>query len=274
MSLASTEQSADDTNLVTDRRDGAVAMITLNNPAARNALSSVMMDVLAAVIARLNADRQVRAVVLRAAGPVFCAGHDLKEMLAHKDDADGGRAFFDQLFVKSADIMKAIVTAPKPYIAEIDGVATAAGCQLVASCDLAYASEASRFATPGVNIGLFCSTPMVALSRNVHRKHAMEMLLTGEMVSAEDAVRYGLINRALAEGGVHGEVMRVANLIAAQSSLVVKIGKKAFYSQLEENVEDAYAATARVMTENMLFHDAGEGAAAFFAKRVPKWEDK
>lgn len=274
MSLASTEHPAGNTPLVTENRDGTVAFLTLDNPVARNALSVAMMSALSGAIARVDADPQVRVVVLRGEGPVFCAGHDLKELLAHKGDADGGQAFFSQLFTQSSEIMQSIVSSPKPFIAEIDGVATAAGCQLVASCDLAYASATSRFATPGVNIGLFCSTPMVALSRNVSRKHAMEMLLTGEMVSADDAVRIGLINRALPEGGVHSEVMRVANRIAAQSSLVIKIGKQAFYRQLEEGLAGAYALTAKTMTENMLSRDAGEGAAAFFDKRKPDWEDQ
>lgn len=274
MTRSSTEQITGNTPLINEARVGPVAFITLINPAARNALSTTMMEALSTAISKINDDPDISVVVLRGEGPVFCAGHDLKEMLAHKEDADGGRAFYDRLFSQCSDLMMSIVQSPKPFIAEIDGVATAAGCQLVATCDMAYASEASRFATSGINLGLFCSTPMVALSRNVSRKNAMEMLLTGDMTSAEEAMRTGLINRSLPKDALTDEVMRVATRIASQSPAVVKLGKQAFYRQLEVGLTGAYALTAEVMTENMLMHDAGEGFTAFFGKRKPEWEGK
>ena len=262
--------AADAPPLLRNDRDG-VAHLTLNRPAARNALSDALLAGLADEFGRIADDRDVRAVVIAAEGPVFCAGHDLKEVTAHRQDADHGRARFADLFARCADVMTRIVRLPQPVIAAVDGVATAAGCQLVASCDLAVAGATSRFATPGVNIGLFCSTPMVALSRNVAPKHAMEMLLTGEMVDAEGAARIGLVNRVVAAGEALAEATRLAAIVASKPAKVVATGKRAFYAQREMRLEDADAYTSNVMVENMLAADAAEGIEAFIAKRPPVW---
>jgi enoyl-CoA hydratase/carnithine racemase len=213
-------------------------------------------------------------VVLAADGVAFCAGHDLKELTARRRNADGGRDYFRQIMAICSGMMQQIVNLPQPVIAAVQGVASAAGCQLVATCDLAIASAAAKFATPGVGIGLFCSTPMVALSRNVARKHAMEMLLTGEMVSADDAVRIGLVNRAVALGEERTASIALAKQIASKSSYVLKIGKQAFYRQAEMGLAAAYAHASEVMTENMMARDAEEGICAFIEKRDPKWEDR
>ena len=216
----------------------------------------------------------MRAVVLTATGPVFCAGHDLKELTARRSDADGGRAYFKQIMTSCSAMMQRIVNLPQPVIAAVQGVASAAGCQMVASCDLAVASTAAKFVTPGVDIGLFCSTPMVALSRNVSRKHAMEMLLTGEMVEALDAARMGLVNRVVAQGAERQAALDFANTIASKSSHVVGIGKEAFYRQIELPLAKAYDYASEVMTENMMARDAEEGICAFIDKRDPSWEDR
>jgi len=255
-------------------RDGDIAVLLLNRPAARNSLSEDLLKALAAAFADIADDKTVRAVVLAANGPAFCAGHDLKELTARRADADGGRAYFKHIMTICSAMMQQIVNLPQPVIAAVHGVASAAGCQLVASCDLAIASAAARFATPGVDIGLFCSTPMVALSRNVARKHAMEMLLTGAMVSAEDAARIGLINRVVAAGEERQAALRLAQDIAAKSSYVLKIGKQAFYRQAELSLADAYRYASEVMTENMMARDAEEGICAFIEKRDPSWEDR
>jgi enoyl-CoA hydratase/carnithine racemase len=251
-----------------------IAVLTLNRPAARNSLSQALLDALLEALTAAAAERSVRAVVIAANGPAFCAGHDLKEMTAHRSDPDGGRAFYAFIMQTCSRTMQEIVRLPKPVIAAIQGTATAAGCQLVASCDLAVTSSAAKFATPGVDIGLFCSTPMVALSRNVARKHAMEMLLTGEMISAEDAYRFGLVNRVVPPGREREEALNFARKIAAKSSHVLKIGKEAFYRQLEMGLTDAYAYASHVMVENMLARDAEEGICAFIDKRRPTWEDR
>jgi enoyl-CoA hydratase/carnithine racemase len=251
-----------------------VAVLTLNNPARRNALSEAMLEALAQSLAAVAADRAVRVVVLAAAGPVFSAGHDLKELASHRSDADRGRAYFAAIMVRCAAVMQAIVALPQPVIAQVQGVATAAGCQLVASCDLALAASTASFSTPGVNIGLFCSTPMVALSRNVAPKQAMEMLLTGDMIPADAAVRIGLVNRAVDPAALEAATMELAHRIAAKSAHVVKIGKEAFYHQREMRLADAYAYAAEVMVENMLARDAEEGIAAFIEKRSARWEDR
>jgi enoyl-CoA hydratase/carnithine racemase len=217
------------------------------------------------------ADKSVRAIVIAADGPAFSSGHDLKEMTAHRADADKGRAAFAALFTQCSRLMQTIVRHPLPVIAQVQGAATAAGCQLVASCDLALTSDAARFATPGVNIGLFCSTPMVALSRNVSRKAAMEMLLTGEMIDAAEARRIGLVNRVVAADALAGETMALAGKIAAKPRATVKTGKEAFYRQLEMPLAEAYDYASRVMTENMLHAEAEEGICAFVEKREPKW---
>jgi enoyl-CoA hydratase/carnithine racemase len=253
---------------------GPIALLTLNRPAARNSLSEALLIALADAFAAIAADKAVRAVLLAANGPAFCAGHDLKELTARRSDADGGRAFFAHIMMTCSALMQRIVALPQPVIAVVHGVATAAGCQLVASCDLAVASSAAKFATPGVDIGLFCSTPMVALSRNVPRKHAMAMLLTGEMIAAEDAARIGLVNRVVAPGAEREEALTRARKIAAKSSHTLKIGKQAFYRQLELPLAEAYRYASQVMTENMMARDAEEGICAFIEKRAPKWEDR
>lgn len=252
----------------------AIAILTLNRPAARNSLSEAMIAALSESLAAIKTDRKIRAVVIAANGPAFSAGHDLKELTAHRADADHGRAFFQHVMTSCSVMMQAIVNLPKPVIAAVQGVATAAGCQMVASCDLAVASRAAKFATPGVDIGLFCSTPMVALSRNVTRKQAMQMLLTGEMISAEEAERIGLINRAVEPGREREEALALARKIAAKSSHTIKLGKEAFYRQAEMPLAEAYRYAASVMTENMLARDAEEGICAFIEKRTPTWQDR
>jgi enoyl-CoA hydratase/carnithine racemase len=253
--------------------DKGVLRLALASPPA-NALSLAVMAALTAALDRARTDTSVRVIVLVSAGKVFCAGHDLKELSAHRADADRGRAFFEQTFAACAALMQAIVRHPKPVIAEVDGLATAAGLQLVASCDLAIASHEATFCTPGVNIGLFCSTPMVALSRNVSRKHAMEMLLTGETIDAATAKDFGLVNRVVPREYLNQIVTKYAQTIASKSSLVVKIGKEAFYAQAEMGLADAYSHTGRVMVENMLARDAEEGIGAFIGKRKPEWKDE
>jgi enoyl-CoA hydratase/carnithine racemase len=250
---------------------GAVAVLTLSRPGARNSLSAALLADLIDAFAEIRADESIRAVVLAAAGPAFCAGHDLREMNAHRGDPDGGRAFYESVFARCSELMQAIVRLPQPVIACVGGTATAAGCQLVAACDLAVASEAATFATPGVNIGLFCSSPMVALTRNVSRKHAMEMLLTGDFVPAADALRFGLVNRVARAGEERAEAMGLARLIASKSPAAIRIGKPAFYRQLELSLSEAYEHVSKVMVENMLNPDASEGIAAFLAKRSPNW---
>ncbi|MDE1985631.1 MAG: enoyl-CoA hydratase [Alphaproteobacteria bacterium] len=253
--------------LVLSSQSGPVLRLAMNRPTARNALSEGLMTALQAALDTAAGDAAVRVVVLAAEGPAFCAGHDLKEMTAHRQSADKGAAAFAALFAQCARLMQTIVRLPKPVIAQVHGVATAAGCQLVASCDLAVASAAASFATPGVNIGLFCSTPMVALSRNLSRKHAMEMLLTGEAVSAAQAWHLGLVNRVAEPETLEAETMVLAAQIASKPRATVKLGKEAFYRQLERGLADAYDYAARVMTENMLHSEAEEGIAAFLNKR-------
>ncbi len=259
--------------LLREDRD-RIAILTLNRPDARNALSEAMLAALGESLAAIAADRAVRAIVLAANGPAFSAGHDMKELTARRSDADGGRAYFKQVMDACSAVMQMIVRLPQPVIAAVEGAASAAGCQLVASCDLAVASQAARFVTPGVNIGLFCSTPMVALSRNIHRKAAMEMLLTGDMASAEEALRIGLVNRVVSAGSARDEALALARKIASKSTKVIGLGKEAFYRQLEMGLGDAYSYTAEVMVENMMARDADEGLCAFIEKREPRWEDR
>ena len=256
--------------LLENERHG-YAVLTLNRPEKRNPLSEDMIAALMNAFARIETRKDIRAVILAAKGSVFSAGHDLKEMSAHRQDPDRGRAYFEDILSRCSTMMQKIITLPQPVIAAVEGVATAAGCQLVASCDLAVAGEEARFATPGVHIGLFCSTPMVALSRTVSRKHAMEMLLLGDTVRAEDALRIGLVNRVVTEGEAlaHAEVM--ARTIASKSSLTVSIGKRAFYEQAEMKLHEAYRYASEVMVENMLARDAEEGINAFIEKRDPQW---
>ena len=253
--------------------EGGVLRLTLSDAATRNSLSEAMMASLTMTLDNAATDKAVRVVVLAAEGPAFSSGHNLKEISAHRADADKGAAYFAALFDACARLMMGIVGNPRPVIAEVSGLASAAGCQLVATCDLAIASDAARFCTPGVNIGLFCSTPMVALSRNVSSKHAMEMLLTGDVFDAQDALRFGLVNRVVPGSQLTETVTVLAAKIASKSTVTVKTGKQAFYRQLDLPLDEAYAYTARVMTENLLTRDAEEGIAAFIAKRPPQWTD-
>ncbi|GEP08247.1 enoyl-CoA hydratase [Methylobacterium gnaphalii] len=248
-------------------RDG-VATLVLHRPRARNALSLALLEALRDAFARLAADDGIRAVVLAAEGPAFCAGHDLKEMTAFRAEPDKGAARFAHLFELCSAVMMAIPALPQPVIAAVEGIATAAGCQLVASCDLAVAGEEARFATPGVQIGLFCSTPMVALSRNLSRKAAMQMLLTAELTDAAEAKALGLVNEVVAAGTALAAAQELAAGIARRNAYTVRVGKRAFYEQLEMPLAEAYAHAGRVMTENMLARSAEEGIDAFLNKRA------
>lgn len=259
-------KTAAETPLLLRRDRGPVAHLTLNRPGSRNALSTGLLAALQAELDRLAEDSIIKVIVIGAAGPAFCSGHDLKEIRANPDEAT-----YRALFAQCSRLMQTIVRHPKPVIARVQGVASAAGCQLVASCDLAVASLDAGFATPGVNIGLFCSTPMVALSRNVGRKHAMEMLLLGEVMDAETALRFGLVNRAVPASELDATVDAFAATIAAKSPLTLRIGKEAFYAQAELSLSEAYDYASETMTRNMLAHDAEEGIDAFIQKRPPNW---
>ncbi|MBT8412796.1 MAG: enoyl-CoA hydratase [Boseongicola sp.] len=255
--------------------DAGVTILTLNAPQSINALSEKMLAALSAAFDEIAEDRSVKAVILRSAGNHFCAGHNLKEMTARRQDADGGFQYFQDLFATCSEMMLRIVRLPQPVIAEVKGIATAAGCQLVAACDLAVASEETRFATSGVNIGLFCSTPMVALSRNVPRKQAMEMLLLGEFLPAARVADFGLINAVVPRDGLEQKTMEMARTIADKPAAAIKIGKRAFYEQAEMPLEEAYAFAGRVMAENMMGVDAEAGIGAFTRKEpMPDWTGK
>ena len=258
-------------DILLESREGAVARLVLNRPAARNSLSLAMLDELTEAIARLGGEPEVHVIVIAANGPGFCAGHDLKELTAAREQPDGGKAFFEMAMGKCARLMMSIVRCPKPVIAEIHGIATAAGCQLVATCDLAVAADDALFGTPGVNIGLFCSTPMVALTRNIGRKSAMRMLLTGDMLGAEEARALGLISDVAASSDLTETTMALAGRIAAKSPATLKIGKETFYAQVEKPLPEAYEFAAEVMVVNMMEPDAQEGIGAFLGKRAPKW---
>src|SRR6476661_3857259 len=257
--------------LVEASRSGAVLRLTLNNPPA-NLLSLAAMDALLAELDAAATDDHVRVIIIAAAGKLFSAGHDLKEMTAHRADADGGKVFFEQTFGTCSRLMQTVVDLPKPIIAEVDGVATAAGCQLVASCDLAIASDRSKFGVNGIDVGLFCSTPAVALTRLINRKRAMEMLLTGEMIDAVTALEFGLVNRVVPSEALDETVADYASAVAAKSPVAVKLGKKAVYEQGAMRLADAYDCASRAMVENMLAADAEEGISAFLEKREPRWE--
>jgi enoyl-CoA hydratase/carnithine racemase len=251
--------------------EGGVATLTLNRPSARHALSEAMIAALTTELDAIAEEPSVRCVVLASEGPVFCAGHDLKEMTGYRTKPDRGRADFTRVFDACSAMMQRIVALPKPVIAAVEGLATAAGCQLVATCDLAIAGEGARFCTPGVHIGLFCSTPMVAISRNLSRKSAMEMLLLGEVADAATAERVGLVNRVVPAGGALAAAREMAARIASKSPLTLRVGKRAFYDQIEKPLAEAYEEVGRVMIENMLARDAEEGIGAFIEKRTPVW---
>lgn len=260
--------------LLRDLSADGVLRLTLNDEARRNALSEAMLSTLGAAFEEAGCDPAVRVVILAANGPAFCAGHDLKEMTAGRDAPDRGRAYFTKVMAQCSGVMQGIVMCPKPVIAEVTGIATAAGCQLVASCDLAIAADTAKFSTPGVHIGLFCSTPMVALSRNVANKHAMEMLLTGDMIPATRAAEIGLVNSAVAPAALTGATNEMALKIASKSSMTLATGKQAFYAQREMPLSEAYNYASEVMVDNMLAHDAEEGIGAFIEKRAPLWQDR
>jgi enoyl-CoA hydratase/carnithine racemase len=254
------------------REDAAsVARLTLNNPGALNALSDAMLAALKAELQALAEDGSIRAVVISGAGKVFCAGHDLKEMTAGRAAEDGGHAYFNDLFARCAEVMPLIPRLPQPVIAEIHGIATAAGCQLAATCDMAVAAEGTRFGVNGVNIGLFCSTPMVALTRNVPRKVAFEMLTTGEFIDAARAREGGLVNRVVPHEDLRAATDELAATVAAKLGAAVKIGKSAFYDQALMELDEAYAFTGSLMAENMMLRDTAEGIRAFIEKRKPDW---
>ncbi len=274
MPVRTARPAAPQTAILLRETAGSIAVLTLNRPAARNSLSEGLIAELHFALEEVRDDNSIRAVVIAANGPAFSAGHDMKELTARRSDADRGRAYFAQIMNACSAMMQAIVALPKPVVAAVQGIATAAGCQLVASCDLAVASENASFATPGVDIGLFCSTPMVALSRNVPRKQAMEMLLTGEPISAATAKNIGLVNQVVAAGAERDAAIALAEKVARKSAYTIKLGKEAFYRQAEMSLADAYRFAAEVMTENMMARDAEEGIGAFLEKREPKWQDK
>ena len=260
--------------LKTSLNEDGIYRLTLNNPANHNVLSEKMMSNMQDALEESINNRKIRVVIISAEGPTFSAGHDLKELTKVRQNSDKGKSYFKTIMKNCSKLMQTIVNNPKPIIAEINGVATAAGCQLVASCDLAYASSLSKFATPGVNIGLFCSTPMVAVSRNISNKHSMEMLLAGDLISADEAETIGLINKSIAAPLLKAKTLEIAKKISKKSALTLKIGKEAFYKQNNMNLSDAYDYASNVMVENMLKLDAEEGIEAFINKRKPNWQDK
>tara|TARA_B100000925_G_scaffold106029_1_gene78176 strand:- start:540 stop:1343 length:804 start_codon:yes stop_codon:yes gene_type:complete len=260
--------------LIKDLLEDGILRITLNDPENKNALSDSMMKYLKHFIEDASASNNVRVIIIAATGNVFCSGHNLKEINEVSSESENREHFYLNLFKTCSSLMQLIINCPKPVIAEVDGIATAAGCQLVASCDLAISSDSSKFATPGVNIGLFCSTPMVALSRNVSKKDSMKMLLTGDMISADEAKKISLINDCVPDDQLTKSVLDLAKKISKKSQAVLKIGKEAFYKQSELNLEDAYEYTSMVMTKNMMIDDASEGISSFLDKRNPKWRDK
>ena len=252
--------------------EDGVATLTLQSPSSRNALSLAMIEAIISQFRAIEADRSVRAVILAGDGPALSSGHDLRELRAHRNDADRGEAFYKRIMARCSDLMLGIVALPKPVIAAVEGVATAAGCQLVAACDLAVCGADARFALPGVGIGLFCSTPLVAVGRAVSRKHAMEMALTGSLYSAEEAERFGLVNRVVPAGEALAQARALAVDIAARSPATLAIGKQAFYRQMELPLGEAYDLASRAMVDNLAHPDSGEGIDAFLHKRAPRWE--
>ena len=260
--------------LLEDTPADGVLQLTLNDSKRRNALSDEMMAIISSALKKASSNKDVKAIVISANGPAFCSGHDLKQMSAGRQNDDDGKSYFTKVFASCSALMQQIINHPKPVIAEVSGVAAAAGCQLVACCDLAIAGDSARFVTPGVNIGLFCSTPMVALSRNVSKKHAMRMLLTGDMISADHAVDIGLVNQSVKNIMLEDTVTKLAEKIASKSSITLATGKEAFYTQCDMSLPDAYEYASKIMVENMLALDAQEGIGAFIEKRAPIWKDK
>lgn len=265
--MAVAKESSESLILRSDQQ--GISQLILNRPRAYNALSIACMEAITNEINTISSDSSVKVIILSGSGKGFCAGHDLKEMRANPE-----REFYEKTFEACSTLMMSILNCPKPVIAKVHGIATAAGCQLVSTCDLAVADENTKFATPGVNIGLFCSTPMVGLSRNVSRKHAMEMLLTGDFISAQRAYEIGLVNRVVPEAELDSTALELANKIASKSPLTLKIGKEAFYKQLDKNMASAYEYCSKVMVENMMARDAEEGIDAFLEKRTPVWKGK
>ncbi|SMX36265.1 putative enoyl-CoA hydratase echA8 [Maliponia aquimaris] len=253
---------------------GHIAHLHMNAPERLNALSDEMLAALQAQIDALAQDRTIRVVVISGAGKAFCAGHDLKQMQAGRQAEDGGKAYFADLFTRCARVMTGLTRLPQPVIAQVHGIATAAGCQMVASCDMAVAAEGTRFGVNGVNIGLFCSTPMVALTRNIPRKKAFEMLTTGRFLSAEEAERAGLVNKVVPADELAQATQELAETVAGKLTAAVKIGKSAFYEQMTMDLDAAYAFTGANMVDNMLWRDTNEGIAAFLEKRAPDWQDR
>ena len=253
--------------------DDGITRLTLNDENSGNSLSEEMMTALEDKIKSLSLNKRVKVIIIDAIGSIFSSGHNLKEITNARQNDDKGKTYFKNLFDQCSQLMQLIVNCPKPIIAEVDGIATAAGCQLVASCDLAISSSEARFSTPGVNIGLFCSTPMVALSRNVKKKDAMKMLLTGDLIDASEAKRIGLINDFVSSDDLKTNVNNLANKIAKKPSLTIETGKKAFYRQHELDLAEAYEYTSQIMSENILDHDAIEGIGSFLGKRKPNWKD-
>jgi enoyl-CoA hydratase/carnithine racemase len=269
---ASAPPPAAEAPLLHSVRKAGVATLRLDSPASRNALSVAMIEALSSALANAAEDNRVGAVVLAGTGPAFSSGHDLREISTHRGDRDGGKQFYERLMAACSQMMQAIVALPKPVIAAVEGVATAAGCQLVAACDLAIAGQGARFATPGVNIGLFCSTPLVAVGRAMSRKHAMEMALTGAFYSADQAERFGLINRVVPAGQALAHAQALGADLATRSAKTLAIGKRTFYAQIEANLGEAYALASRAMVENLALSDSREGIEAFLEKRAPQWE--
>ena len=263
------------TSTILRRADAkGVATVTLSNPESRNALGLLAIDTLIVALDDVAKDPVIRAVVVAAAGPAFSAGHDLKEIQTHRGDEDGGAAYFDKLMRRCAEMMRAIVDQPQPVIAAVEGVATAAGCQLVAACDLAIAGEGASFALPGVNIGLFCSTPLVAVGRAVSRKASMELALTGDPIAAARAATLGLVNRVVPAGRALAEAQALAARIAARPAAVTALGKRTFQRQIETSLADAYRIASDAMIENLALPEANEGVAAFLDKRPARWSDR
>ena len=259
--------------LIKTEKSNNIFNIILNDEIHQNTLSEEMIKELSEVFKLAESDNKIKVIILSSIGKVFCAGHNLKDLNSKRSENDNGEHYYKKLFQMCSELMISINKHSKPVIAMIDGIATAAGCQLISSCDLAYSSENSQFATPGVNIGLFCSTPMVPLSRTVGKKQAMEMLLTGDLIDAKKALSIGLINNVFETEKLEENVLKIANKIASKSSATIKIGKDAFYKQKDMSLKEAYDYTSKIMTENMLHKDSEEGITAFLEKRSPNWKD-